>query len=372
MGSMGSMGSMAYGEQTTLWDRKRRAGQRLVVSLPGPRVNDEVRWLCQETAPAGFILFSRNIEEPEQIYELNRELTSLLPDSLPPLLCVDQEGGRVQRLRGTDWPAARWLGNLDDPQATRRVASRLGAELASVGFNICLAPVADVADGPAEGPIGDRSFSGDPDRCARHVVAFLSGLRHAGVGGMLKHFPGLGLATVDSHEALPDIELDRPDLERRDLTPFRAAMAAGANAVMAAHARYPAYDEDWPASLSPRLLQGLLRRDMSFEGVIMTDDLEMGALKRWSLEERVMAAVQADADLLLFCGAPTRPLEAFERLIRIQEDDPASTAFQDSARRLMRLREETLLGRPTPMPFRIIGNPQHRDLAMLIRARGGA
>ena len=363
----------AYGEQTTLSDRRRRAGQRLIVGLPGPTIGDELRWLCAETAPAGFILFGRNIEEPAQVRELNRELASLLPDRLPPLLTLDQEGGRVQRLRGTPWPPARWLGNLDEPATTRRVAAAMGHELRAAGFNLTWAPVADVAEGPADGVIGDRSFSADPDRAARHVVAALAGLADAGILGAAKHFPGHGAATVDSHEALPVVELEPPELERRDLTPFRAAVQAGVGLVMAAHVCYPAWDEEQPASLSHRILTGILRNKLGYDGLIVTDDLEMGALSRWSPEERVFMAVDAGVDLLLICHSTTEPLRAYEQLVRLQEQDPIPQDRRaiDTEKRLVRLRVSAWSEPLPPAPLSLLGSPAHRDLALLVQARGG-
>lgn len=368
------MAVMAVGEQTTLSDRQRRAGQRLVVGLAGPAVSDEVRWLCAETIPAGFVLYGRNLEEPAQIRELNRELASLLPESHPPLLSVDQEGGRVQRLRGTDWPAARCLGNVDDPATTRRVAAAMGQELHATGFNLTWAPVADVAEGPAGGVIGDRSFSADPDRASRHVAAFLEGLSEAGILGAAKHFPGHGASTTDSHDALPTVELEAPELERRDLAPFRAAIAAGVGLIMAGHVVYPTWDETLPSSLSPRILRRILRDSLGYDGLIVTDDLEMGALGRWLPEQRVALAIHAGADLLLFGHSPTEPLRAYEQLVRLQEDNPnpEDQRARDSAKRLMRLRERAWKTERPPMPpLSLLGSPVSRDLALWVRARGG-
>jgi len=229
------MKRLAVGEQTTLAHRKRRAAQRLILGFEGTSVPADIKRFCRQAPPAGFILFARNIEEPAQVHELNRELHSLLPDSLPPLLSVDQEGGRVMRIRETAWPPMRWLGNANDLALTERVAAGIGGELAAMGFNLDWAPVADVDSNPDNPVIGDRSFSRNPACVAQHAQAFLQGLHSAGVMGCVKHFPGHGDTALDSHHDLPVVEKETPDLEQCELVPFMAAVAAGVEAVMTAH-----------------------------------------------------------------------------------------------------------------------------------------
>ena len=153
----------AVGEQTTLAERKRRAAQRLILGFEGVSPSADFKAFVAEAAPAGFILFARNIEEPAQVAELNKELASMVPDHAPALLSVDQEGGRVLRIRDTPWPPMRWLGNIDDVQVTQQTAAAMGAELRAMGFNLDWAPCADVDSNPDNPVIGDRSFSRDPD-----------------------------------------------------------------------------------------------------------------------------------------------------------------------------------------------------------------
>ena len=239
----------AQGEQTTLEERKRRAGQRLVVGFPGTSPSTEFKRFCGEVQPAGFILFRRNVEEPAQVRELNRELQSLVPDRVPPLLTVDQEGGRVLRIRETPWPALRTVGNLDDPATTGRFARTLAEELRALGFNLDFAPVADVDSNPANPIIGDRSFGRDPAMVARHVRVFVEAAQDSGLICCAKHFPGHGDTSVDSHK----------DLHRRGMSgrgahravPFRSAIQAGVGTIMTATSCFPPTTKSAPPPSRP-------------------------------------------------------------------------------------------------------------------------
>lgn len=363
---------LAIGEQTTLADRKRRAGQRLIIGFPGAAPPEESRRFIRAARPAGFILFARNVEEPGQVRELNRELGALLPKSLPPLLSVDQEGGRVQRIRATSWPRARWLGNLDDPARTRAIARALAVELRAMGFNVNWAPVADVDSNPANPVIGDRSFSRDPAAVARHAQAFLEGMEEVGVLGCVKHFPGHGDTSVDSHLDLPVVEKETPELERTELLPFRHLIRAGAPMVMTAHVRYPAWDEDLPATMSAPILQGQLRGALGHSGVVVSDDLEMKAVRgRYPLDLQLDRASRASVDLFLCCSEVELQWEAFELLVRLQEGDKRHDDLAiDAMGRLKALRHR-LFSPARPVPeLSHVGSIAHRDLALFVEAHG--
>jgi beta-N-acetylhexosaminidase len=362
----------AVGEQTTLADRKRRAAQRLILGFEGTSVPEDIKQFCREAPPAGFILFARNVEEPAQVRELNRELASLLPDSLPPILSVDQEGGRVMRVRDTAWPPMRWLGNVNDLALTRQVGAGIGAELAAMGFNLDWAPVADVDSNPKNPVIGDRSFSRDPKRVAQHVGAFLDGLHTAGLMGCVKHFPGHGDTSVDSHLDLPIVEKETPDLEQCELVPFAAAVRAGVEAVMTAHVVYPTLDEDHPATMSRVVLSDWLRGRLGHKGLIVSDDMEMGAVRdRYPLAHQLDLACRATIDLFLCCKDPSLQVRAFEQLVHMQEADKRHDDLSIlSNKRVMAARRRFLLD-PTPAPpLAIVGGVSHRDLAMMVTARG--
>jgi beta-N-acetylhexosaminidase len=343
----------------------------MILGFPGPDLDPVTRRVVKLIQPAGFILFSRNVEEPGQVRELNRELQSLLPDSLPPLLTVDQEGGRVQRIRdgATPWPPLRALGNCQDLQLTRDFAVAMADEVAAMGFNVDWAPVADVDSNPNNPVIGDRSFGRDPGQVAHQVATFVRALQSRGVMACVKHFPGHG----DTHtDELPVVEKERPDVEAVELPPFRAAIQAGVSMVMGAHVVFPDYDSH-PATLSRKLLQEVLRQDLGHDGLVVSDDMEMKAVHgRFPLEQALEQACNASMDLFLFCKDQKLQVEAFETLVRLQERDKTQdTLARDSSRRLLACRETHLKDRGHLPGLDVLGSQKHKDLAMLIRARGG-
>ena len=366
----------AQGEETTLADRKRRAGQRLVMGIGGTGLTDEERSTIRELKPGGFILFGRNVVEPAQVLELNRELASLLPDRFPPLLSVDQEGGRVLRIKNTRWPSMRTVGNIGSIANTRRVAVSMGDELRAMGFNLNFAPVADVDSNPHNPVIGDRSFGRKPEAVAQHVVAFAQGLHGRGIVACVKHFPGHGDTDVDSHKALPVVDKDLHDLVNVELVPFQAAVEAGIDMVMTSHVLFPALDDDHPATMSREVLHGLLRERLGYKGVVISDDLEMKAVRdRWTMRTVLDCASRASVDL--FCiGRSFEPeltltVSAWESLIRLQEEDPGHHKRAKTAvRRLRALREKHLRPDAARPPLSVVGCTAHQGFAAELHARG--
>jgi beta-N-acetylhexosaminidase len=362
---------MAYGEQTTLAERKRRAASRLILGFHGLNVPPEIRTFCKTAQPAGFILFRRNVEEAGQVLELNRELGSLVRTA-PPLLSVDQEGGRVRRIRKTDWPPMRWVGNLDDEAVTRRLAASMAEELLALGFNTDWAPVCDVDSNPDNPVIGDRSFSRSPEQCGRQAAAFLKEMQSQGVICCAKHFPGHGDTDLDSHLDLPAVEKEPPDIERCELVPFQHAVAAGVGMVMTAHVVFPAYDEQHPATMSRAIQHGLLRRRLGYGGILVSDDMEMKAVRgRYPLEQQLDLSCRASVDLFLLCSEHGLQLEAYELLVKLQEGDKAHDDLAiDSAKRLKGL-QERFLETPSRRPeLDRVGAAEHGDLCRWIANRG--
>jgi beta-N-acetylhexosaminidase len=248
-------------------------------------------------------LFGRNIVDPEQLAALTARLRAERDDVL---VAIDEEGGDVTRLevnQGSSFPGNYALGSVDDVELTRAVARELGRRLAACGVDLNWAPSADVNSNAANPVIGVRSFGADPDLVARHTVAYVDGLQGVGVAACTKHFPGHGDTSVDSHHALPRIDVDLTTLHARELVPFRAAIAAGTKAVMSAHILLSALDPERPATLSPQILTGLLRQELGFEGLIVTDGMEMRAVAAtYGIERGSVLAVAAGADAICVGG----------------------------------------------------------------------
>ena len=271
----------------------RAAATCLFPSFDGVTAPDWIlRWL--ERGLGGVVLFARNIESPDQVSALARSLRAEHSDLL---IATDEEGGDVTRLEsrtGSSYPGNWALGVVDDTALTEQVAASIAGELAAVGINYDFAPVADINSNAANPVIGIRSFGSEPALVARQVAAFVTGLQGQGVAACAKHFPGHGDTSQDSHLELPVVD---GDLDQA-LEPFRAAIAAGVRSVMTAHVRVPSLDDE-QATLSPRILQELLREELGFAGVAITDALEMRAVSATvGIEEGAVRALAAGADAL--------------------------------------------------------------------------
>jgi beta-N-acetylhexosaminidase len=354
----------ATGDTTTLADRKRRAGQRMVIGLSGPALTDDDVAVARAIRPAGFVLFARNCVEPGQVHELTRSLVDLCDRSAPPIVTIDQEGGRVQRMRApaTVWPAMRVVGR-GGPAEAAAVGAALARELRAMGVHLNFAPVADVDSNPRNPVIGDRSFAADARSVSACVSAFIRAHQGEGVGCCAKHFPGHGDTSVDSHLALPVVEKEEPELREVELAPFAAAVRAGVWSLMTAHVVFPAFDEDRPATLSERVLPRLVRGELGFDDVVFSDDLDMKAIsERWSTDEVVGYATDATVDVMLCCNQPHRQIETFEALVRWQEANPYREDMRVSAGRVMRLRERVVPRKVLGPALVGIDTPEHRAL----------
>jgi len=299
-------------------ERRQLAAELLLVgfeeALEPPAT---LRAFVEEAPPAGVILFGRNVASCAQVSALTRALRALWPArGRTPLIAIDQEGGRVARLRAPQCPEIvalppmRALGARGDAQLTRGLARALALQLAALGVNFDLAPVADVDTNPANPIIGDRAFGATPEVVARHAVAFSQGLADGGVLSCGKHFPGHGDTHLDSHLALPRLGHSLERLRGVELVPFRALVEAGVPALMTAHIVFEALDPSAPATLSPFVLRPLLREELGFEGAVLSDDLEMAAVAATTapqesagqvVGEAAVRAVEAGCDGVLVC-----------------------------------------------------------------------
>jgi len=273
----------------------------LTVLMPGFVGTDAPEWLVARLAEGlgGVCLFAENVASAPQVRDLTASLYEARGSAI---VSMDEEGGDVSRLHqreGSPFPGNAVLGRLGDATLTRGVGELVGLELRRAGVGLALAPDADVNSNPDNPVIGVRSFGADPVEVAVHTAAWTEGLQSTGVAACAKHFPGHGDTSQDSHVALPVVSADEVTLRSRELVPFRAAIAAGTRTVMTSHIVVPALDADHPATFSRRILTGLLREELGFEGVIVTDALDMaGASGDRGIPAAAVAALVAGADLL--------------------------------------------------------------------------
>jgi beta-N-acetylhexosaminidase len=336
-------------------------------TTPSPEVKELVR-----RGVHGVILFSRNVVDAEQVAGLVAELKRLA--GRPLLVAVDQEGGRVARLRAphgfTELPPMRALGDLRDPALAREVGALLGRELRAVGIDQDYAPVVDVDTNPANPVIGDRALSHDPALVGQLGAALAEGLQAEGVAACAKHFPGHGDTSQDSHRDLPRLPHPLERLRAVELAPFRALARAGVAAVMTAHVVFEALDPRRPATLSPQVMR-LLREEAGFRGCAVSDDLEMSAVAaHFPLEEAAPGAVVAGVDALLVCHRPEVQHRAIDLVRRAVEDGRIPGDRLAEAR--ARVAELLRYAGPAPEPARArerLRTPAHLALAARIPSR---
>ena len=342
---------------------KGQIAQVVMMGLNGPTPSNEERNLIEQGV-GGVILFERNCRHPAQVAELIKDLQEVARSrglGISLLVAIDQEHGPVSRIKEgiTPFPSAGAMGGMGESDLVRRAAHITGRELALMGITMNLAPVADLLLHPKNKIIGQRSFGKDPSMVGAMVGAFIEGIQGAGVGACAKHFPGHGATKTDSHQALPTIERSREELERAELIPFQRAIQADVAACMTGHLLCPALDPDLPATLSPAIIQGLLRKGLGFDGVVISDDLLMGALNQWgSIEERGVEALKAGVDCLLVGEGPVQGLLAALGQGLANGDIPQKRA-EEAVSRILKLKKQ--------YPYRGIGDlkglRQETDLA---------
>ena len=332
------------------------AASLLCVGFQGPGVTPELRELIARGVRS-VILFSRNVGEPGEVFELTRAIKALAPE--PVIVGVDQEGGRVQRLRRgfTELAPLRALGKTRDPELAFAVGRLLGTELRAVGVDWNFAPVLDVDTNPNNPVIGQRAFGREPELVAELGVALAAGLADAGVAPCGKHFPGHGDTELDSHTALPRLGSDFARLRAVELVPFREAVAANVACMLTCHVLFTEIDAEYPATLSPRIVQAMLKDELGYQGAVITDDLDMKAIaNRYTIEETVVRCLRAGCDGFLICnGDYDKKVRALEAVIREAEGDMGFAKRVEDAMTRMRRPKARFLGgrRPVLNPERL-------------------
>ncbi|MFC1862410.1 beta-N-acetylhexosaminidase [Thermodesulfobacteriota bacterium] len=335
-----------------LSELNRQIGQIFMAGIPDTSLDKQTLQLIRDYNLGGIILFSRNIDNPIQIAELCRDIqdAALKIHGHRIFISTDQEGGRVARLRTpfTEFPGNAAIGVDGDSETSAEEFGHITAEeMKLVGLNMNLAPVLDVQRGELEKHLTGRAFGEDPAIVSLLGRAVIRALQENGVMAVAKHFPGLGRATIDPHLNLPRIDIDNQELEEINLPPFHAAIEEGVSAVMTSHAVYDALDRDNPATLSYKILTELLREKMGFKGLVITDDLEMGAItKEWSVAEGAVNAFMAGADILLVCESQDELMNSIERMRgMVLRNEISNKRLNQSIERIKTVRNRFLKGK---------------------------
>ena len=321
---------------------QEKVGQLLVAGIGGTEAGEDGLQAIQDYQVGGVILFGRNVESAQQLADLTNELKTLNGDNTPLFLCVDQEGGRVDRMppEVDDLPSAYdYIAAGGDPLERGKV---LAAQCAAFGFNLDFSTCLDIWSNPDNTVIGDRAYGSDPDTVTRVGLAVNEGLEQGDVIPVVKHFPGHGDTSTDSHVDLPVVDKTAEQLKEFELIPFQAAIDEGTPCVMVAHILMTQIDPDLPASLSPEMVTGLLRQELGFDGVVCTDDLTMGAISNtYGMGEAAVMAVEAGCDLLLVCHEADNLTAARDALLSAVDAGRISMErLDESVYRILSLKQE--------------------------------
>ncbi len=327
---------------------KEKIGQLIVVGLPGQGVDSGVTEMIKDYHAGGIILFDRNMKNQQQVGELNSQLQNLAmkdPLQIPLMVSIDQEGGLIVRMRDQVAPKASQhdLGVKKNSQAVYQQASTTAKELLNMGVNVNFAPVLDISDKDS------RSFGSDPKLVSIYGAQVIKGLTDGGITATVKHFPGNGRSSIDPHKDTSSVQADKKELESSDIYPFKSMIDQMDNDkffVMVTHIKYPAFDQENPASLSSKIKIDLLRKQLGFKGIVVTDDLEMGAVhKYYSNEDLGYKAVETGADLLLVCHTLQSQKEVYNGILSaVQSHKLSEQRIDEAVERILRfkLKNETL------------------------------
>lgn len=348
-----------------------------MIGISGFSLTPEEKKFITSHNICGITLFSRNVKDPKQIRELCLEIQSLknqTQDKVPLLIAIDMEGGRVARLKApfTQWPPMKKLGDIDSPTVSFNFALAMGQELRSVGINLDFAPCLDVFTNPKNTVIGDRAVSSDAKMVEKHSSALVRGFLKAGIIPCVKHFPGHGNTLVDSHEDLPVEDSDMDRLDKVELLPFKKAIRSRLQLMMTAHILFKNVDPNWPVTLSEIFLKKILRDELRYKGLVISDDLDMKALaKNYDPRSIPVRALQAGNDILLYCNEAASPPIAIENIEKALVDGHLTADhLKASHQRILKFKAD-LLGNYQPESMdhvsKIVGHANHLKLSQAIQ-----
>lgn len=321
-----------------------KIGQLIIAGLDGTEITEETKGLIDTNHVGGFIFFKPNLASPEQARQLVNDVKEYNADrDIPLFFAIDQEGGRVTRLPGLDTMKTNAdIAAYNDPMFSYETGKVLAAQLHAFGFQVNFAPSVDVNSNPNNPVIGDRAFGSNPEVVSEYGVQMMKGMQSENIITSIKHFPGHGDTNEDSHEELPMIDKDLSALREMELIPFAAAMEEGADMVMIAHILLPELATTYPATLSPEVVTGLLREEMGYDGVVVTDDMTMGAIvNHYGLGEASIQAVKAGVDIILMAHGDENVQTTFSALKQaVEEGDISEERIDKSVERILLLKDQ--------------------------------
>ncbi|WP_251555207.1 beta-N-acetylhexosaminidase [Neobacillus muris] len=329
-----------------------KIGQMVLAGISGTTVDADTKKLITSYKVGGMILYSENLVNPQQTVQLLNQLKSdNVSNPLPLLLSTDQEGGSITRLPGglTNFPTNQEIGGLHNPEFSYKIGTLLGRELKEFGFNLDFAPVMDINSNPQNPIIGDRSFGDNADIVSRLGIQTMKGIQSQNIIPTIKHFPGHGDTSVDSHLELPIVYKSMTELKKLELIPFERAIDNGADVVMAAHILLPKLDADYPASMSKTIITNILRNQLHFNGVVITDDMTMKAItNHYDIGKAAVDSVKAGADIILVAHDYNKIIETISSIkTAVQNGDISEQRINESVTRIIKLKKKYALDNST-------------------------
>jgi beta-N-acetylhexosaminidase len=366
------------GDDVASMSLQEKVGQLIFAGIPGIEVGDPARHLFNDLHIGNIVIMGNNAGTPAQVAALTAGIQQLALNSngIGALIATDQEGGTVQRLVNgfTDLPDARTVGEAADPDLARQYGAMVGSELRAVGVNMALAPVLDVNDNPDNPVIGRRAFGTTPDEVIAVALPFIEGLRSANVIATGKHFPGHGSTETDSHFTLPVVHKTVAELEATELAPFRGATQAGIGAVMVAHVAYPALDASGvPASISQPIVTGVLKQELGFDGVVVTDDMAMaGITGQAPPAQSSVKAIAAGADIVICVSLPCDPETTQAAIIDAVNTGQLSMGrIDDAVRHILALKQAFDVSSGAMGDITAVGSTEHQAIVDQVIAEAG-
>jgi len=332
-------------EQISKMSIDEKIGQMIVVGIEGYDVNDNTKSLLEKSKVGGVILFSNNVQDASQLLNLLNSLKKVnVQNKIPLFLSVDEEGGRVTRMpkEFKKFPTNKAIGKINDETLSYKIGSTIACEIGSFGFNMDFAPVLDVNSNPNNPVIGNRSFGSNVNIVSRLGIQTMKGIQSLNIIPVVKHFPGHGDTSVDSHMGLPTVNNDLERLKSFELIPFADAIKNNADAIMIAHILLPKIDSKNPSSLSKIIITDILRKDLNFDGVIITDDMTMGAIvKNYNISEAAIKSVKAGTDIVLVCHSYDNEVAVINALKNaVLKGDISLQSIDQSVYRILSLKQK--------------------------------